>query len=712
MKKRLSKLALLAVAAAFVLVGFPACGDDDDGEDPPAVLTDIAVEAQPTKTTYKINDNFDPAGLIIKAVYSDGTSDDITYSEDNKAAFAFTGFDASKPSETVTVTVTYKGNSATFTVTVAANEPDPNKTITGISVETPPTKTTYTVGDDTLDPAGLVITVTYSDDNKTDPIAYSEANKDDFKFTGFTSTEPNESVTVTVTYKGKETTFTVSVAEAEKSLFETLSAQKNNILTEDFTAFTVSPFGVGFGKVGVYGADGVTVSDGAISTGAKGTNRKIYVDFGPVKEIVEGCVTLTVGGEQPQSGKNLLTFYDGDTAFLTIKTGTGVNSVGGIAGTYEIYYKFDLTAKTVSLKVNDTDVLTDSTLSVDSVSGYMIESHNSGKGTVAADDIAVCATKADLGTYKAQVKAWLETLVTNSYSEEKGYTTNKAAVAQAKNNGDSAIDAAADIAAVLAAYGNAKTALGQVKNDVTQAQENACTELDAYFPTDKTAESYTNDQLKAVTEAKEAGKTAINAASSVEAVNTALADAKAKIDALPDDSATAYTVTVKDSDGNELKMIDAYKNVASVLDEIKKAAAVKNKVIKDNKFYADEACTSEYDTATELTEDVTVYVTLEESPAQTYKLSNTSYSKDDNNVTKIDDVFSYGKKAKTEKWKATSYEPGCGISDKLGDNSWTLSGGKLAKDGCGIIVTTTGKATFKVWCGATATDYLNSYLTV
>lgn len=36
MKKRLSKLALLAVAAAFVLVGFPACGDDDDGEEPEA----------------------------------------------------------------------------------------------------------------------------------------------------------------------------------------------------------------------------------------------------------------------------------------------------------------------------------------------------------------------------------------------------------------------------------------------------------------------------------------------------------------------------------------------------------------------------------------------------------------------------------------------------------------------------------------------------
>lgn len=36
MKKRLSKLALLAVAAAFVLVGFPACGDDDEGGEPPA----------------------------------------------------------------------------------------------------------------------------------------------------------------------------------------------------------------------------------------------------------------------------------------------------------------------------------------------------------------------------------------------------------------------------------------------------------------------------------------------------------------------------------------------------------------------------------------------------------------------------------------------------------------------------------------------------
>ena len=385
----------------------------------------------------------------------------------------------------------------------------------------------------------------------------------------------------------------------------------------------------------MYGADGVTVSDGAISTGS-GTNRKIHVDFGPVKETVEGCVTLTVGGTQPQSGKNLLTFYDGDTALLTIKTGTGANTVGGIAGTYEIYYKFDLAAKTVSLKVNDTDVLTDSALTVDSVSGYTIESHNGRKGTVAADNIAVCATKGDLSTYKAQVKAWLATLVANSYSEEKGYTTNKAAVEQAKNTGDTAIDAAGDIEAVLAAYGSAQTALKAVKNDLAQAQADAVEELKAYFPEGKSESDYTGDKLTAVATAKTTGETAINAATSAEAVNAALAEAKAKIDALPDDSATAYTVTVITNDGTTLGTVDAYKDVASVLDKIKELITDPKQVIADGKFYSEQACTTEYDTETALTGDVTVYVKLEEKKTTTYVLDVSTATFAEDKSTLID----------------------------------------------------------------------------
>ncbi|MBD5426965.1 MAG: hypothetical protein HDR38_05370 [Treponema sp.] len=622
MKKRLSKLALLAVAAAFMLAGFPACDDGDDGGEPsPVVLASIQVQDKPTKTTYTVNEDFNPAGLVIKEVYSDGNTSDVAYSEGNKDDFAFTGFDASKPSESVTVTVTYKEKTADFTVSVAAKGIDPTKTLSSITVQTPPTKTTYTVSDE-FAPAGLVIKATYTDETSA-LIVYSEENKDDFAFTGFDSSAANESVTVTVTCKEKTTTFIVSVAEAEKSLFETLSAQENTILTEDFAeAFTVDKFGAGFGRLGIYGADGVTVANGEISTGATGTNRKIHVDFGPVKETVEGCVTLTVGGgKNAQTGKNLLTFYNGDTAFLTLKTGTGDNTVGGTEGTYEIYYKFDLTAKTVSLKVNDTDVLTDSALTVDSVSGYTIESHNSGKGTVAADNIAVCATKADLDTYKAQVKAWLATLVTNTYSEEKGYTTNKAAVEQAKNTGDTAIDTAGDIEAVLAAYGSAQTALKAVKNDLAQAQANAVEELKAYFPEGKSESDYTGDKLTAVATAKTTGETAINAATSAEAVNAALAEAKAKIDALPDDSATAYTVTVITNDGTTLGTVDAYKDVASVLDKIKELITDPKQVIADGKFYSEQSCTTEYDTATALTGDVTVYVKLEEKKAETYTYS-------------------------------------------------------------------------------------------
>ncbi|MDE6774398.1 MAG: hypothetical protein K2J14_07210, partial [Treponemataceae bacterium] len=111
------------------------------------------------------------------------------------------------------------------------------------------------------------------------------------------------------------------------------------------------------------------------------------------------------------------------------------------------------------------------------------------------------------------------------------------------------------------------------------------------------------------------------AATSAEAVNAALAEAKAKIDALPDDSATAYTVTVITNDGTTLGTVDAYKDVASVLDKIKELITDPKQVIADGKFYSEQACTTEYDTETALTGDVTVYVKLEEKKTTTYVLT-------------------------------------------------------------------------------------------
>lgn len=69
--KKLSA-ALLTVLAAFAFVtALTACGSE-------AALSSISVTTPPTKTEYNVGDTFDPAGMVVTAEYSDGTTKTIT----------------------------------------------------------------------------------------------------------------------------------------------------------------------------------------------------------------------------------------------------------------------------------------------------------------------------------------------------------------------------------------------------------------------------------------------------------------------------------------------------------------------------------------------------------------------------------------------------------------------------------------------------------
>jgi len=78
------------------------------------------------------------------------------------------------------------------------------KTITGISVTTQPTKTVYNIGE-TLSTAGMVVTATYSDETTAAVTTYTTS--------GFDSATAGEK-TITVSYEGKTATFTVTVQNA------------------------------------------------------------------------------------------------------------------------------------------------------------------------------------------------------------------------------------------------------------------------------------------------------------------------------------------------------------------------------------------------------------------------------------------------------------------------------------------------------------------
>ena len=106
----------------------------------------------------------------------------------------------------------YSGSaSAEFEIRVSGGT---EVTATGIAVKTAPAKNIYTEGE-TLDPSGLVLTVSYSDGSAED-VAYSDETADGFTFTpGLDTALEAGNVTVTVGYAGFETMFDIRVDEKE-----------------------------------------------------------------------------------------------------------------------------------------------------------------------------------------------------------------------------------------------------------------------------------------------------------------------------------------------------------------------------------------------------------------------------------------------------------------------------------------------------------------
>jgi len=92
-------------------------------EHEPVVLESLRI-TEPGKKTYKLGDSLDLTGMVVTAVYSNGSTEVVT-------ADSVTGFD-SKTAGTKTITVAYQGVTARFTVTVNEAVIDPVKNPTGV----------------------------------------------------------------------------------------------------------------------------------------------------------------------------------------------------------------------------------------------------------------------------------------------------------------------------------------------------------------------------------------------------------------------------------------------------------------------------------------------------------------------------------------------------------------------------------------------------
>ena len=168
-------------------------------------LTDLDVTA-PGKTEYQIGEEFDAEGMAVKAVYSDGTTRELSADE-----YAVRGFYTTTAGSRE-ATVSYKEGIKIMTKSFSYDVKDSQKPVDPVTVSsiavTAPEKTEYTAGEE-LDLTGIKITATYSNGDKKD-IAVK-----DCEVSGYDNTKVGEQI-VTVAYGGQTATFKVTVKEAAK----------------------------------------------------------------------------------------------------------------------------------------------------------------------------------------------------------------------------------------------------------------------------------------------------------------------------------------------------------------------------------------------------------------------------------------------------------------------------------------------------------------
>ncbi|MDR1300987.1 MAG: bacterial Ig-like domain-containing protein, partial [Treponema sp.] len=166
-------------------------------EAPTVGLESIAIRTLPTRTIYEIGETFDPSGLVVVGIYSDGSvREETEYTLDPSPVLT-----ASAGSAPVTVSVRGKTAPA-FTVTVRIVR------LESISVTT--LKDSYAYGE-ALDPAGIAVTGLYSDGTTETEVPSSYA------VTGY-DPEKSGSQTLLVTLNGKTATFTVMVGYPDPSV--------------------------------------------------------------------------------------------------------------------------------------------------------------------------------------------------------------------------------------------------------------------------------------------------------------------------------------------------------------------------------------------------------------------------------------------------------------------------------------------------------------
>ena len=180
-------------------------------------LETLTITKQPNKTVYKSGESFDPTGMIVTAGYGYGLTSDVT------------GYSVSPQilTDGVTeVTITYTEGRVTKTAMVSVTV---EKVLVSIAVTTNPSKMAYSYLE-SFDPAGMVVTATYSDESTEQVSGYT------YPETAF-STLGQQAVELSYAYEGVTKTTSLNVTV---NPIEVVAPVQNGMPVYDGTAKTPS----------------------------------------------------------------------------------------------------------------------------------------------------------------------------------------------------------------------------------------------------------------------------------------------------------------------------------------------------------------------------------------------------------------------------------------------------------------------------------------
>ncbi len=175
-------------------------------------VDEIVISKYPTKTTYLLGESLDTSGMEVTAMYNDG------YTK-NVSNYEVSGFDSSVEGQNTLTVKWYDLYGYSYTKTFTVTIVDPSPKLTGISIETLPTKTSYELREK-IDLTGMVVNGSYTD-GSTKEIT-------DYTVSGYNALKSGYQI-ITVKFGDFSDQFIVSVGD--------VSGETEPVITEPLEAY-------------------------------------------------------------------------------------------------------------------------------------------------------------------------------------------------------------------------------------------------------------------------------------------------------------------------------------------------------------------------------------------------------------------------------------------------------------------------------------------